>query len=90
MDNSLVILPTIRNPEFIEAYINNAKEHSFDLSKLEFMVLTEDFVDKLGYKRIFTEHDVRAQVLNQQDRDKMLSEMNLSEYAELMLGENYD
>ena len=51
MDNSLVILPTIRNPEFIEAYINNAKEHSFDLSKLELMVLTEGFVDKSNYQK---------------------------------------
>lgn len=84
VDRSLVILPTIRNPEFVEAYINNAKAHSFDLSKLEFMVLTEDFVDKSGYKRIFTEHGVQAQVLNQQDRDNILAEMGLTEYAELI------
>lgn len=83
-DKSLVILPTIRNPKFIEAYINNAKEHSFDLTKLDFMVLTEDFIDKLGYKKIFAEHGVQAQVLNQQDRDKMLAEIGLSEYAELI------
>ncbi len=84
MDKSLVILPTIRNPEFIEKYIDNAKEHSYDLSTLEFMVLTEDFVDKSEYKKIFTEEGVQAQVLNQQDRDKMLAEMGLSEYAELI------
>ena len=84
MDNSLVILPTIRNPKFIEAYLTNAKEHSFDLSKLEFMVLTEDFVDKLEYKKIFAQHGIHAQVLNQQDRDKMLAEMGLSRYAELI------
>ncbi len=65
MENSLVILPTIRNPEFIEAYINNAKGHSFDLYKLEFMVLTKDFVDKFKYKRIFKEYSIEAQVLNQ-------------------------
>ena len=84
MDRSLIILPTVRNAEFIEAYINNAKEHSFDLSKLEFMVLTEDFVDKSAYQKVFSEYGMEAQVLNQQDRDKMLAEMGLSEYKELI------
>lgn len=88
MNRSLVILPTIRNPEFIEAYLDNAKEHSFDLSKLEFMVLTEDFVDKLGYRKVFSKYGIEAQVLNQQDRDKILVDMGLSDFAELIPRKN--
>ncbi len=81
---SLVMLPTVRNPEFVDAYLKNAEMHNFDLSGTEFMVLTEDFVDKEPYKKIFKEHGVEAQVLNQIDRDKEMESLGLSKYKELI------
>ena len=83
MDN-LIILPTVRNPEFVDSYLKNAELHGFDLSKTEFMVLTEDFVNKEPYQKIFKAHGVESKVLNQKDRDKEMEDLGLSRYAELI------
>lgn len=82
--DSLVILPTVRHPEFIDAYLKNAEMHDFDLSKVEFMVLTEDHVDKGGYKKIFEQHGIEGKILNQTDRNKEMMELGLSKYIEII------
>jgi hypothetical protein len=78
------MLPTVRHPEFVDAYLENAEMHDFDLSKAEFMVLTEDFVDKDGYKRMFKKHGIEGTILNQTDRDREMDSLGLSKYKELI------
>ena len=76
----LVILPTIRGPNFIKKYIENAKLHNFDLSRIKFMVLTEDHINKKQYESVLRETDL---VLNQQDRDKLMREYGVEEYSDI-------
>lgn len=81
---SLVILATIRSADFLKEYVENALQHNFKLNNLEFLVLTEDFVDKGMYKRVFDEYSLEGQILNQKDRDKSMGEMGLAKYNELI------
>jgi hypothetical protein len=79
------MLPTIRGADFVEPYLNNAEMHKVDLSKAEFMVLTEDHVDKAQYVNVFKEHGVEATVLNQRDRDKEMQALGLQKYHEELI-----
>jgi hypothetical protein len=82
--DSLIMLPTVRNPEFVDLYLKNAESHNFNLSNTEFMVLTEDFVDKSQYQNIFNSHGIEAKVLNQEDRDKEMAALGLSKYTDII------
>ena len=74
MEKSLVIIPTVRNPGVLSDYAKNALENKFDIHKLHFLVLTENFVDKSSYKKEMEEYSLEGEVLNAADRTKMMHE----------------
>ncbi|MDG6951656.1 MAG: alpha-1 4-glucan-protein synthase [Nitrososphaerota archaeon] len=80
---TLVIIPTVRNPGVIRDYADNALANRIDLDSLFFLILTEDFVDKKTYSSILEEVDADGEVMDQKDRESLLSELHLSEFAEV-------
>jgi hypothetical protein len=81
--DTLVILPTIRNAVGIERFVNNARVHGFDIARLEWLVLTEDSIDKQRYTDLIRRLGVQGKVLNQTDREGILAEGGLSEYTDV-------
>jgi hypothetical protein len=81
---SLVIIPSVRNPEVIKDYVVNAKSHNFKTESLYFLILTEDFVDKSLYEDQLKFNSVEGKVFNQTDRDKYLESEGLSKFIDLI------
>ncbi len=81
---SLVIVPSIRNPNVISDYVKNAEIHNFNKNNLFFLILTEDFVDKSSYESQIRENNVEGLVLNQSDREKFLNDEGLSDFKDLI------
>lgn len=76
----LVIIPTVRNVKIVSKYVKNALKHKFDIQKLFFLLLTEDYVDKNYYSSDISDSGVEGLVLNQSDRIMFLNNMGLSRY----------
>jgi len=81
---SLVIIPSVRNPDVISAYVKNAEIHNFNKKNLFFLILTEDFVDKSLYEKQLRKNDIEGLVLNQRDRDGFLAKEGLSDFKDLI------
>ncbi|PSP54139.1 alpha-1 4-glucan-protein synthase, partial [Halobacteriales archaeon QH_7_68_42] len=50
-----VVVPTIREYECVRAYAENAREHGFDLDRLHFVLVTEDFCETDAMARMLDE-----------------------------------
>lgn len=83
-DKILVVIPSVRNPAVISDYSRNATDHRFPLSRLFFVVLTEDHVEKSGYQNALRDSGAEGLVLNQTDRDQMLADLHLSSFSDLI------
>ena len=75
------MIPSIRNPRVLQEYADNAREHDYDTSRLTFLVLTEDFVDKAEFESVLRREGLEGAVMNQQDRERLLRDLNRSEYV---------
>lgn len=64
-------------------YVDNAVNHDFDLGKVQFLILTENFVEKKEYSSILEEAGVDGDVMNETDREQMLNDMNLARFKNL-------
>lgn len=81
---SLIIIPSVRNPNVISSYANNALAHNFDLDDLFFLILTEDFSDKLAYTAELERNSLRGLILNQKDREAFLNDNGLQVFNDLI------
>jgi Reversibly glycosylated polypeptide len=77
----LIIMPSVRNAQAICDYADNATKYDFDKAKLEFLILTEDFVDKHDYSKSLEKAGVKGIILNETDRLSLLRELNLSRFS---------
>lgn len=85
MRDTCVIMPTIRDgPQSMGAYLASMKEHRVDTSRLFFLFLTEDFVEKGPMLQVLKDHGVEGAVLGQKERDAWFAERHLSQYAHLV------
>jgi Reversibly glycosylated polypeptide. len=79
-----VISPTIRNPEFIEGYVENARENGFETERLHFVLVTEDFNDKQNMEEMLDRLDVSGRVFNGSDRGDWYEENDIDEYSDVV------
>ncbi|ERG99915.1 MAG: hypothetical protein J07HQX50_01069 [Haloquadratum sp. J07HQX50] len=55
-----VIVPTIRHPDCVRAYVQNARSHGFNTDRLHFLILTEDFCDISAIESMLERLEVRG------------------------------
>lgn len=79
-----VITPTIRNPEFIRGYIENARENNFNTDRLYLVLVTEDFNDKEAMEEMLDDLGVEGEVFNETDRGEWYEENDISEYSDVV------
>ncbi|MFB6116462.1 MAG: alpha-1 4-glucan-protein synthase, partial [Candidatus Nanosalina sp.] len=79
-----VITPTIRNPEFIRGYIENARENGFDTDRLYLVLVTEDFNDKEAMREMLDDLGVEGEVFGGEERDEWYEENGISEYSDVV------
>ncbi len=84
MADTCVIVPTIREWECVEAYVENARSHGFDTDRLHFVLVTEDFCDTDGMERMLEDLDVAGEVFDGSRREAWFAEHGVAEYDHLI------
>jgi hypothetical protein len=79
-----LIVPTIREPECVRAYIENAREHDFDLNRLHVVFITESSCDLEFMEDILTESGVSGHVFDEAARDAWFEEQGVREFSHLI------
>jgi hypothetical protein len=79
-----IITPTIRNPEFIEAYVRNARENGFDTDRFFVLMVTEDFCDTDEMEALLEKLDVEGAVFGGSERDSWYDEHGIGDYADVV------
>jgi hypothetical protein len=79
-----VVVPTIRNYEFIRAYFENARRHGFDLDRLFVVLVTEDFCDVEGMEQLLDEEGVAGAVFDGERRTDWFERQDVPEYADMI------
>jgi len=84
MNKSIVIIPSVRNPDAINAYLENAEKYDFPKDKLFFLIITEDFADKSAYENRLKDYGVDGEVYGESERNIFLKENNIEKYKDLI------
>ncbi|CCQ33920.1 reversibly glycosylated polypeptide protein [Halorhabdus tiamatea SARL4B] len=79
-----VVVPTIRNHEFLRAYAENAREHGFDLDRLFVVLVTEDFCDTGTMEAMLDEEGLDGAVFDESDREAWFDEHGIAAYEHLI------
>lgn len=79
-----VVVPTIRNHEFLRTYAENAREHGFDLDRLFVVLVTEDFCDTDSMETLLDEEGLDGAVFDESDREDWFDEHGITEYEHLI------
>jgi hypothetical protein len=79
-----VIVPTIREFECVRAYVENARMHGFDLDRLQFVLVTEDFCPTDEMEAMLAEEGVSGGVFDGSRREEWFEDRNLSRYEHLV------
>ena len=79
-----VVTPTIRNPEFIRGYIENARDNGFNTDRLHLVLVTEDFCEKDEMRQMLDDLDVDGKVFGGEEREEWFEERGLEEYKDLV------
>ncbi|WP_299236340.1 alpha-1 4-glucan-protein synthase [Natronomonas sp.] len=82
--DTCVIVPTIREYDCIRAYVENAREHGFDTSRLEFVLVTEDFCETDAMRDTLEELDVSGEVFDGTRRERWYDEHGIAEYGHVV------
>ncbi|MGM0718253.1 MAG: alpha-1 4-glucan-protein synthase, partial [Halobacteriota archaeon] len=68
----------------IRAYVDNAREHGFDTSRLFVLLVTEDFCDTDDMRAMLDELDVAGAVFDGTRRDEWYESRGVAEYAHVV------
>jgi hypothetical protein len=79
-----VVVPTIREYECIRAYVENAREHGFDTSRLFVLLVTEDFCDTDDMRAMLDDLDVAGAVFDGTRREEWYEDNGVAEYAHVV------
>lgn len=79
-----VIVPTIREYECVEAYVENARRHGFDTDRLEFVLVTEDFCDSDAMATMLDDLGVAGEVFDGEAREAWFAANDVAEFAHLI------
>jgi hypothetical protein len=79
-----VIVPTIREYECLRAYVENARSHGFDVSRLHFVLVTEDFCDVDAMRAMLDDLDVSGEVFDGTRREEWYEANGVAEYGHVV------
>ncbi|MFQ3275263.1 MAG: hypothetical protein ACI9LV_000217 [Candidatus Nanohaloarchaea archaeon] len=79
-----VITPTIRNPEFIRGYIENARENNFDTDRLYLVLVTEDFCEKEEMREMLEDLGVEGEVFGGSEREEWYKKNGIEQYSDIV------
>ncbi|MFB6185827.1 MAG: alpha-1 4-glucan-protein synthase, partial [Halobacteriaceae archaeon] len=79
-----VVIPTIRDYEFITEYISNARQHNFDLDRLFILFVTESFCDTDGMETLLSRENIAGKVVDENDREQWFLDNEISDYSHLI------
>ncbi|WP_018258606.1 hypothetical protein [Halomicrobium katesii] len=84
MTDICVVVPTIREYECIEAYVENARRHGFDTDRLSFVLVTEDFCDTDEMAALIDDLGVDGEVFDGSRRTEWFERQGAGEYDHLI------
>ncbi len=79
-----VMAPTIRNPDFVKGYVENARENGFNTERLYFVLITEDFNDKDSMREMLDNLNVSGKVFGESERQQWFKKNEISEYSDVV------
>jgi len=79
-----VMVPTIRNPECMREYFDNARDHGFDLDRLFVVLITEDFCDSEAMQAMLEDEGVDGTVFDETARGEWYDEHGISAFSHLV------
>ncbi|MFC5134378.1 MULTISPECIES: alpha-1 4-glucan-protein synthase [Haloferacaceae] len=79
-----VVVPTIREYECIRAYVGNARDHGFDVSRLHFVLVTEDFCDVAEMREMLADLGVSGEVFDGTAREEWYESERVAEYGHVV------
>ena len=79
-----VIVPTIREYDCLRAYVANARDHGFDVSRLHFVLVTEDFCDVDEMRDMLDDLDVSGEVFDGTRREEWYESQGVAEYGHVV------
>lgn len=82
--DTCVIIPTIREYECVRTYVENAREHGFDLDRLFFLLVTEDFCETEAMETMLEEEGVSGAVFDGSRREAWYEEHDVVEFSHLV------
>lgn len=82
--DTCVIIPTIREYECVRAYVANARDHGFDLDRLFFLLVTEDFCDTEEMESMLEEEGVTGAVFDGSRRESWYEDHGVEGFSHLV------
>jgi len=79
-----VIVPTIREYECMRSYFENARSHGFDLSRLDVILVTEDFCETDEMAAMLADEGVSGEVFDGTRRQEWYERHGVSEYSHIV------
>ena len=79
-----VIVPTIREYDCVRSYVENAREHGFDTSRLFFVLVTEDFCETEEMGSMLDDLEVAGEVFDGTARQEWYDEQDVAEYGHIV------
>jgi len=79
-----VVVPTIREYECVRAYVENAREHGFDVSRLHFLLVTEDFCETAAMRSMLSEEGITGDVYDGTRRQEWYENQDIEEYGHVV------
>ena len=79
-----VVVPTVREPECVRAYVANARRHGFDADRLHVVLVTEDFCDTAEMAAMLEDLEVSGAVFDGARREQWLDRNGVGEFAHLI------
>ncbi len=79
-----MIVPTIREYECLREYVANARKHGFDVSRLHFVLVTEDFCDVDEMRAMLDDLDVSGEVFDGSRREEWYEANDVAEYGHVV------
>ncbi|PSP52066.1 alpha-1 4-glucan-protein synthase [Halobacteriales archaeon QH_3_68_24] len=79
-----VVVPTVREHECVRAYAENAREHGFDLDRLQFVLVTEDRCETDAMARLLDEEGLSGEVFDGSARERWYRQQGIAEYEHVV------
>jgi hypothetical protein len=76
-----VVVPTIREYGCVRAYVENAHRHGFDVSRLHFLLVTEDFCETAAMRSMLEDLGVAGRVFDGSRREEWYRAEGVGEYG---------